>query len=159
MRQIVVKVADAAVACREATISTIGLGSCVAIMLYEPVARIGALAHVLLPTERLSQDRDNRAKFPGTAVPMLLEQMRAAGAHSARITARLAGGASMFPGMVTAGLQIGERNVQASRQALARAGVPIIAEDIGGAHGRTIVFRIADGRITVRSLVRGDVEL
>ena len=74
-----VRVADYAVAAGEAVICTIGLGSCVAIVLHDPEARIGALAHVLLPDETMSRDKSNRAKFPGTAVPLLLEEMRRLG--------------------------------------------------------------------------------
>ena len=66
------KVADYAVASGDAVISTIGLGSCVAIVLHDPVARVGGLAHVLLPSEAMSRDTGNRAKFPGTAVPLLV---------------------------------------------------------------------------------------
>jgi len=71
VQEIRVKVADYAVANGESIISTIGLGSCVAIMLYDGSSRIGGLAHILLPSEGLSLDSENRAKFPSTAIPML----------------------------------------------------------------------------------------
>src|SRR6185437_7925040 len=94
-REIRVKVADYAVA-SSGTISTIGLGSCVAIVLYDALVRVGGLAHVLLPNEAMARDRSNPAKFPATAVPLLLEKMRALGAVPDRIHAKVVGGASMF---------------------------------------------------------------
>jgi len=153
-----VRVADAAVEQGDITISTIGLGSCVAIMLHDADKRVGGLAHILLPSETLSQDRSNRAKFPATAVPLLLERMRALGANRTRIVAKLAGGASMFAALLpTSGLQMGERNLIAARSALARASIPVVAEDVGGGHGRNVFFRVASGDVEVKSMVRGDV--
>ena len=95
VQEIRVKVADYAVANGESIISTIGLGSCVAIMLYDGSSRIGGLAHILLPSEGLSLDSDNRAKFPSTAIPLLLDEMRKRGAWG-RPMAKIVGGASMF---------------------------------------------------------------
>ena len=69
MSDLRVKVADYAVSRGEGVISTIGLGSCVAIAIYDKQTRVGGMAHVLLPSEGLSRDKENRAKFPGTAVP------------------------------------------------------------------------------------------
>ena len=158
MTDIRVRVADAAVEQGDVTISTIGLGSCVAIVLHDADRRVGGLAHILLPSETLSQDRSNRAKFPATAVPLLLERMRAMGANRTRIVAKLAGGASMFANLLpTSGLQMGERNLIAARAALAQASIPVVAEDVGGGHGRNVFFRVASGEVEVRSMVRGNV--
>ena len=154
--EIRVKVADHAVGRREHVIVTIGLGSCVAIALYDARAAVGGLAHVLLPSESLSRDRSNRAKFPSTAVPLLLEEMRALGARGP-FTAKIAGGASMFGQLLPAGgINMGERNVVATRQALAAANIPIVAEDTGGDYGRSVYFHLADGSLQVRSLRKGD---
>ena len=140
----------------EGTIATLGLGSCVAIVLHDADARIGGLAHVLLPDTRYARDTSNPAKFPGTIVPIMLDDMRRRGADPARVRARLVGGASMFgPLLATDGVNIGERNVVAAREALARAGVPIAGEDTGADHGRSVYLRVEDGRLEVRSLRRG----
>ena len=154
--EIRVKVADHAVGRGEHVIVTIGLGSCVAIALYDARAAVGGLAHVLLPSEALSRDRSNRAKFPSTAVPLLLEEMRALGARGPFI-AKIAGGASMFGQLLPAGgINMGERNVMATREALAMANIPIVAEDTGGDYGRSVYFHLADGSLQVRSLRKGD---
>ncbi|HEY0971351.1 MAG TPA: chemotaxis protein CheD [Gemmatimonadales bacterium] len=153
-----VGLADHAVA-REGVIVTLGLGSCVAIVLHDARARVGGLAHVLLPDPSLSRDGTNDARFPCTAVPLLLSEMRRLGTRDG-VTARLVGGASMFRSILAStGLNVGERNVVAARLALEAAGVPLLAEDVGGEHGRSVVFDVASGRVTVRSLRAGEREL
>ena len=150
-----VKVADYAVA-SNGTISTIGLGSCVAIVLHDPAAQVGAMAHVLLPNEAMSRDKTNPAKFPTTAVPLLLAEMKSKGAQLERIRAKIIGGASMFGNLIPAGgINIGERNVTAVREVLAKTGIPIIAEDTGSDYGRSVYLYVLSGRVEVRSLRKG----
>lgn len=160
MTEILVRVADAATGQGAAVLRTVGLGSCVAIVLHDADAGVGGLAHILLPSQSLSRDRENRAKFPGTAVPLLLEQMHALGARAERVVAKIAGGASMFGTLLPSStLQMGERNVIATREALERAKIPIIAQDVGGDHGRSVYFHVRSGTVEVRSLSKGDVIL
>ncbi|HVZ79094.1 MAG TPA: chemotaxis protein CheD [Gemmatimonadaceae bacterium] len=150
-----VKVADM-VAATSGIISTIGLGSCIAIALYDPVARVGGLAHVLLPDPEMARDRSNPAKFPATAIPLLLEQMTALGASRERVRAKIAGGASMFANLLPRGaLNVGDRNIAATREVLALVRVPIVGEDVGADHGRSVFLHLEDGRVEVRSLKRG----
>ena len=156
LTEVRVKVADYAVA-TGGMLSTIGLGSCVAIVLYDPESAIGGLAHVLLPNETMSRDRSNPAKFPATVVPRLLDEMRQLGAEVGRIRAKIAGGASMFGQLVNGtGINVGERNIAATREALAAAKIPIVAEDTGLDYGRSVYFHLSDGRVEVRSLKKGD---
>ena len=158
--EIRVKVADFAVADARAMLVTVGLGSCVAIALYDPQVRVGGLAHVLLPSTGMSQDRTNRAKFPSTAVPLLCERMQALGARTGRMRAKIVGGASMFTSLLSAtGLQIGERNVVATRAALEHAGIPIVGQEVGGDYGRSVYFDVHDGSVTIKSLRTGHVVL
>jgi len=160
MTEIRVQVADAATGQGDVIMCTVGLGSCVAIVLHDAEARVGGLAHVLLPSQSLSRDRENRAKFPSTAVPLLLEQMRALGARLERVTAKIAGGASMFASLLPSStLQMGERNIIATREALERAKIPIVGQDVGGGYGRSVYFHVNSGAVDVRSLSKGDVRL
>jgi chemotaxis protein CheD len=156
-----VGVADYAIARDDGSvIATVGLGSCVAIILHDATARIGAMAHVLLPDQELSRDRGNPAKFPSTVVPLMLREMAALGADVGRVTARLVGGSSMFTTLMGPGsLNVGERNIIASREALRQAGVRVTGEDVGGDHGRSVYLHLADGRVEVRSLRKGRLEL
>ena len=149
----IVKVADWAAERGNAVIVTLGLGSCVAIMLHDSNAGAGAMAHILLPSKSLARDATNLAKFPETAVPLLVEQLTALGAEPRRLVAKLAGGASMFAQLMTPGsLQMGERNIVAARGVLRAAGIPIAAEAVGGGSGRSLRFYVADGRVEVRSV-------
>ena len=160
MKEVRVKVADYAVSADPAMLVTTGLGSCVAVALHDPVACVGGLAHVLLPTMALARDRSNRARFAATAVPLLLEEMAAVGAHPDRVRAKLAGGACMFAALMPiAGLAMGERNVLAVREALDHAGIAVVAQDVGGEHGRSVFFDTRDGRVVVKSVRQGDVIL
>ena len=153
MKETVVKVADWAAERGDGVLVTLGLGSCVAIMLYDPEQRAAAMAHVLLPSTSLARDSSNRAKFPETAVPLMIERLKALGADPRRLTARLAGGASMFGQLVTPGtIQMGERNILAARSALRKAAVPIVREAVGGERGRSVRFHVKDGRVEIRSV-------
>jgi chemotaxis protein CheD len=154
--EIIVKVADLRSGTGNDILVTIGLGSCVGIVLYDATAHVGGLAHVLLPSPALSRQDSNPAKFPQTALPLLLEQMGQHGASIRRISARLIGGASMFSGLGAPGtIQMGERNVVASRQALHLHGVAIVGEATGGDFGRTVRLWVADGRVEVSSVAHG----
>ncbi len=153
MKEVIVKVADWAAEQGDGVIVTLGLGSCVAIMLHDPERRAGAMAHILLPSRSLAHDTSNLAKFPESAVPLLVDRLKTLGAEPRRLVAKLAGGASMFSQLMTPGtIQMGERNIVAARNALRTASIPIVRESVGGERGRSIRFHVKDGRVEVRSV-------
>jgi chemotaxis protein CheD len=155
-REVVVRVADLRVGTVNDVLVTQGLGSCVAILLYDAEARIGGLAHVLLPSPALARMDSNPAKFPQSAVPRLLDLMVADGARMNRISARLAGGASMFAALAPPGtISMGERNLVAARQVLRNHAVPLVGESVGGDFGRTVRLSVADGRVDVITVAHG----
>lgn len=136
-----------------------GLGSCVAIVLYDASTKTAGLAHILLPNENYSRDRSRASKFADAAVPHLVAEMRRAGARGT-LTAKLVGGASMFESLLTTtGVKMGSRNIASARDALRRAGISIVAEDVGGDFGRTIAVSVADGTVSVRSMEKGTHEI
>jgi len=150
-----VRVADMAVA-SEGTLTTLGLGSCVAIVLYDPHVRVGGMAHILLPDITMARDRTNPAKFPATAVPALLDRMASLGGDRGRVRAKIAGGASMFSSLLPRNsLNVGDRNIAAVREALGAAGVPLVGEDVGADYGRNVILHVDDGRVEVKSLRLG----
>jgi chemotaxis protein CheD len=152
VKETIVKVADWAAERGDGVLTTLGLGSCVAIMLHDPETRAGAMAHVLLPSRKLAHDDSNPAKFPESAVPLLVERLKSLGADPRRLVAKLAGGASMFTQLMTPGtVQMGERNIVASRNALRIASIPVVREAVGGERGRTVRFHVKDGRVEIRS--------
>ena len=161
MSELIVRVADLAVGERGDVLVTVGLGSCVAILLHDADAGVGGLAHVLLPAPSLARGGTIKAgKVPQTAIPALVEQMTARGARQVRLSARLVGGASMFAALATPGtIQMGERNIVATRQVLAEARIPIVGEAVGGTFGRTVRFEVGAGRVLVSSVLHGEHEL
>ena len=159
MTQVTVPIAHYAVADNARTLVTIGLGSCVAIALYAPASAIGALAHTLLPNVNLTAEADSVGKAAATVVPAMVREMRDLGAQG-EIHARLIGGASMFAPLLSPGsLSLGARNVSAAHAACAASDIPIVGQDVGGGHGRSVYFNVADGSIVVRSIQQGDVTL
>lgn len=158
-QEVSVGVAQWAVLCRSGTLHSHGLGSCVAVVLYDAETRTAGLAHVLLPNDTYSRDRSRPAKFANTAVPHLVAEMQRAGAGK-RLTARLVGGSAMFGALLkNSGINMGARNVAAARSALGRVGIVITGEDVGGEVGRTIYVDVADGTVTVSCINRGTREL
>lgn len=151
-----VRVSDLIVADAPARLVAVALGSCVAIVLHDPAARIGAMAHVLLPSPAMSRDRNQPGRYPQSAVPTMVERMIARGARAPTITARLVGGASMFTTLTPPGtIQMGDRNVVAAREALHRHGVRLVGEAVGGDFGRTAELDVETGRLTITSYLRG----
>ncbi len=136
-------------------LTSIGLGSCVGIVLYDANKKIGGLAHIMLPRRDEGKERHNPAKFADSAIQIMLNDMMSAGATPAAIRAKIFGGANMFPGVPTrTGMNVGQRNAQTVKEELAKRKIKIVAEDLGGTMGRTVVFDTTDGSVVVRD-VRG----
>ena len=150
-----VSIAHHAVAKGQGRLVTIGLGSCVAITIHDSFTKISGLAHVLLPEPIGAAAAEHPAKFASTAVPLLLHEMRSLGAKGP-FAAKIAGGASLFGKLMSAGGSMGERNIAAARAALELARVAVKAEDVGGETGRTVVLDVASGAMTIRCVQRGD---
>lgn len=138
-------------------LTTLGLGSCVGIALYDPVTKIGGLAHIMLPDSSQIQNNQNIAKFADTGVSELIRQMIFTGAPKSRLVAKIAGGAQMFAFKNEAAdniLRVGDRNVEAVRRALAREGIFIVAQDVGQNYGRTVELYTEDGSFVIRAVGR-----
>lgn len=135
-------------------LTTLGLGSCVGIALRDPVLKIGGLAHIMLPdSTAIRGGASNIPKFADTGIVELVRRMEAMGAKRSRMTAKLAGGATMFATQSKSDLvKIGERNVQASKQKLAELGIPVLAEDTGKNYGRTVIFYPETGDYVIRAV-------
>ena len=137
-----VGMADLKVAASPNGLITMGLGSCVAVALRDPVTKIGGMVHVMLPdSTAIRGEHANPAKFADTGIAELIRQMEAKGAKKTRLTAKLAGGATMFAvsGKSDWGM-IGKRNVESCRKILAQLKIPILAESTGENYGRTVTF-------------------
>ena len=134
-------------------LTTLGLGSCVGIVLYDPETKVSGLAHVMLPDSTQIKNNGNKAKFADTAIDVLIAEMVKQGANPKRLVAKLAGGAQMFAFSQTNDLmKIGERNADASRKMLRKLGIKVLSEDCGKNYGRTIVFDAETGMLEIRTI-------
>ncbi|NLL67038.1 MAG: chemotaxis protein CheD [Clostridiaceae bacterium] len=151
-----VGMADLKVARHPSILTTLGLGSCVGVALYDSKNRIIGLAHIMLPSSKIATANANRAKFADTGIVDLLEQMVAIGANKNNLVAKIAGGAQMFNFAGTnETMKIGARNSEATRVVLKELNIPIISEDTGGNHGRTIEISSEDGKLMVKTIGYG----
>lgn len=136
-------------------ITTLGLGSCVGVALFDSTNKCGGLAHIMLPDSTAIRNNSNKAKFADTGIEELVRQMEALGASRRKMTAKLAGGAQMFAFSNTSDMvRIGERNVEACKKKLAELGIKVIAEDTGLNYGRTIEFYTETGILLVKAVGR-----
>lgn len=152
---IIVGMADSAVAKKPVKLTTLGLGSCVGISLYDKSTAVGGMVHIMLPSIENARSKDNIDKFADTGIPALIDTMVDEGAYKHRVTAKIAGGASMFSFNSKTQLNIGERNVAATKDSLKTLKIPIVAEDTGQNYGRTIVLDTENGELTVKSALKG----
>ena len=135
-----------------ATLVTLALGSCVAILLHDRESGAGALAHVLLPAPGPEGPGERSGRYASSAPGAMLAALRVLGVPARRTTARLVGGASMFASLSAPGaIQVGERNVVAAREALQLAGVALVGESVGGSYGRNVEFLLPSGRVLITS--------
>lgn len=134
-------------------ITTLGLGSCVGIALYDSISRIAGLAHIMLPDSTQVRQNQNKAKFADTGIDLLIETMVKAGANRKMLTAKIAGGAQMFAFSGNSDmLRVGERNVSAVKGKLASLGIRILSEDTGLNFGRTVEFYPETGDFIIKSV-------
>lgn len=148
--------ADLNVATPPGVLQTCGLGSCVGVCLWDPLTKVGGMAHVMLPSS--SQGKaGNEAKFADTAIPLLIKEMTKLGADKSRLTAKIAGGAQMFSFYSDNDImKIGERNVEAVKLALKQIKLRLLAEDTGGNYGRTIEFYPENNQLYIRTINLGE---
>lgn len=157
--RVLVRIGDLRVACDDAMLITVGIGSCVAMAVLDPVRRIGGLGHALLPEPFRNGKPAPPGRFATTAVVRLLEMVAEEGGDPTSAVAWLIGGARMFDGLSGPEQSIGERNVSAARSAFGAAGVPIRGELVGGGRGRSVYFDVGAGRVRVTSVQTDDVIL
>ena len=133
-------------------ITTLGLGSCVGICIRDPIAKVGGLAHAMLPDSTQIENNSNRYKFADTGIEDLVKKLLSMGASKARLEAKIAGGAQMFAFQNKSDMvRVGERNVEASKKKLRQLGIPLKAQDTGLNYGRTIIFYPETGALVIRS--------
>jgi len=130
-------------------LASIGLGSCIGLVLVDDTRPLAGLAHIMLPVSNGDLESPI-GKFADRAVPALLDEMTSIGASRSRLHAVLVGGAQMFSCGSSTGVDIGRRNEEATRDALAAAGITVRKTATGGSKGRTVRVHVATGLVTVK---------
>jgi len=143
----------------EEVLVTYALGSCIAVMLYDPVARIAGMIHYMLPQSTINPEKaaQKPAMFADTGVPLLFQSMYAHGAVKTNLIVRVAGGAQIYDDQGT--FDIGKRNTTILRKMLWKNSVLINSEDVGGTKSRTVYLWVSNGRCVVKSPRNEELEL
>ncbi|MEM6386756.1 MAG: chemotaxis protein CheD [Pseudomonadota bacterium] len=123
-------------------VSTI-LGSCISICLWDPVARVGGMNHLLLPAVKQENEKLSAGALD---MDLLINEMMPLGAERPRLRAKIFGGSSMLNGRT----DIGKRNAEFARSYLANEGIPCDAEDVGGTKARRLKYWPATGIAKMR---------
>lgn len=138
-------------------LTTLGLGSCIGITLYDGVNKIAGLAHIMLPSSKEIKNNQNRAKFADTGIDDLIKSMLNKGANRYNLVAKVAGGSQMFSFNSNNDiLRIGDRNIQATKNKLKELNIRIVSEDTGGNFGRTIILDSNDGSLHIKTIGHGE---
>lgn len=156
MKTIKVGMADLKVMKTSGILTTLGLGSCVGITLYDKYNKVAGLAHAMLPYSDQIRNNKNKAKFVDTGIELLIEKMVQEGAFKRNLVAKITGGSQMFVFDKSNDiLKIGERNILATKKILDKLNIEVISEDIGGNYGRTIELNVEDGLLLVKTIGHG----
>jgi chemotaxis protein CheD len=151
-QRVVVGVGDMGVSNNpQITLSTYALGSCVAVVAYEPTAKAGGLLHLMLPDSTISpaKAQSQPAMFADTGLPLLFRSMAGLRIDYSRMRIFLAGGANVLCDADT--FRIGERNIQAATDYLKRNNLFIRHTSLGGTINRTVHLNVATGDITLKT--------
>ena len=145
------------IARREGTLIPYALGSCVGITFYDPMIKLGALVHILLP-EAGDNAAGNIFKFADTGIKETLRKLEVFGGVKSRYQCKIAGGAKMFE--MSAGIgNIGERNVKMVEKVLAEEHIRVMAKDVGANYARTMLLDVTTGTVKVRTSGRNETIL
>ncbi len=141
-------------------LASYGIGSCVVVALFDPVRKLAAMAHVMLPG-RGKEKRDlPRAMYSDAAIEGMLDDLLRSGSMRERLVAKIAGGAQMFT-LPSCSMENspGWRNVETVMRKLNEEGIPLIGKDVGKNHGRTVEFYAESGRMLIKTISEGIKEI
>jgi chemotaxis protein CheD len=125
------------------------LGSCVAVCVWDRLIRVGGINHYMLASDIGQQTASLR--YANFAMSELLRQVLELGAERRRIEAKIFGGARVLASFQMS-RDLGSKNVEVARERLSQERIKVVAEDVGGTHGRKLVFRTWDGSAHVKQV-------
>lgn len=136
---------------------TLGLGSCVGVVIFDKNKGIAGMAHIMLPSSQEIKNNSNKLKFADTCIDLMMDELNKMNVSRSSLKAKIAGGAQMFSvSLNSENLNIGKRNAMAVKEKLKSFNIPIVAEDLYGSNGRTITFDIATQELHIKSIGKGD---
>ncbi len=160
--KLTIGIADMKMLQNEGVLITYALGSCIGISLHDPIKKICALVHILLPLN-MELSRNVPFKYANTGIKETVKLMEQKGCIRSFINAKIAGGACMFapaPGSAnTNSMNVGQRNIESVRMTLKSEGIKLLAQDVGGTKARTMTVDVATGICTLKSYGIPDVTL
>lgn len=149
-------IAELAVATNGEMLTTSGVGSCLGVAIYDEDQSIGGLVHVMLP--EAEGEVENAAKYADTGIEALVSELVEIGAEPSNLVAKASGGSDMLS-FESQGPTIGARNIEAVRSILSGLNIPLVAEDVGGNHGRSLKFHPSTGTLDINSAKRDNYSL
>ncbi|MEZ3435884.1 MAG: chemotaxis protein CheD [Lachnospiraceae bacterium] len=157
-KKISVGIADMKIARQEGELITYALGSCIGVAFYDPMIKLGALLHIMLPEK--NQADSNVFKYADSGIRETLRKLYAFGATKGRLVIKIAGGAKMFEMKGPGGLgNIGERNAQNVKRVLMMEGLRVVSEDTGANYARTMLLNVETGGVYIRSAGKPERQL
>ncbi len=138
----------------DSVLVTYSLGSCIGLTVYDPVAHVGGMAHIMLPAG--SAVNGDAGKYAATCVPAMIDALIRRGATRARMVVKMAGGAKILGIAVNNGTSIGTQNHEAVIKALDSAGLRVASSDCGGDFGRTMKLFVDSGKVEILTATRGN---
>lgn len=152
-KEIKVGIADYKISKAPNRIITLGLGSCVGICIYDRFSDIGGLAHIMLPDSSQFRKTTKKEKFADLAIPKMVQELLGKRTYKRGLVAKIAGGASMFQfSDKSLTIDIGNRNIIAVHKILQQLQIPILAEDVGGNSGRTMILDLEDKIVQIKTV-------
>ena len=149
--RIIIGIGEYAVGKAPKTLYTSSLGSCLAVVLYEPNKKIAGMAHILLPSHVKYKDKSKPSKFADTAVEYLINELKKFGVSPNNLVAKIAGGSKLGNLMPKDDIfKVGEKNVESALFELQKYKIPIESKDIGGDYYRTVEFFISKNKLEIR---------
>jgi len=138
---------------------TYSLGSCIGVVIYDPIAKVGGILHYMLPESNLDAEKARRipAMFADTGIPALFKQSYQFGAKKAGLIVKVVGGAQILD--ENGVFNIGKRNYLALRKIFWKNNIMVAAEHIGGNVNRTVRLEMSTGRVLLKVSGAAESEL
>ena len=156
----IVQIADMKIRKSSGTLITYALGSCVGISLYDPVVKVAALIHIMLPEAPIGVEAVSVFKYADSAIVSTLRKLTVFGAVNRRLVCKIAGGAKMFQISSNSAIgNVGERNVAMTKRILMKEGVSISKEVTGGSQARTLWINVATGEVKLRAAGQSEITI